>query len=603
MNHPLTIQKYVFKEFLKRFIPALIILFFIFVLQTFWVYFDELAGKGLSMWVIFKFFYYFSPNILIYSLPLAILLAGIMTYGSLGENYELAAIKSSGVSVFRSMRILLIFNIFLAIFILFFVNSVQPKGNLKFTRLRAAIARKMPAAVIQQGIFSEIGDFSIKVQRKYGKDDHKLQNVIIHQEVTGIPDKVIIAERGEFFSDPLTDILSLKLYEGEYFEELTRQQKKSKDREQLPALYSKFDEYTINIDLSKMNKLKEDDSDMKLYHMLNVFELKSTIDSMKQVISQKKQNYFKEFIDRHGVKGQGSANIKIVPYDSLISALKLTPSQLNSIYSRLYSKAQTNISYIKRKKNDFKRRERYLNKYIFAYNEKFATPFYIFLLFLVGIPLGAMIRKGGFGLPFVLGIIIYAAFYMLNMLGAGMSEEGLIPDWLGAWLPVIVLLPLVIYMLYNIQFVKESVFVKLINDISAFVSKIFRRKEIQTDAIYIPVSHIDENILKDSIYNYQLKKGNLLYRKHENNFDKLLTYLENLRRQTKADYILGYWKPPDKFSRKYNILGEVLMIKIMPEGRHIITTNLDVNYRYNGEKFEILKNLDEKFVHYKIFKG
>ncbi len=599
MSGPVTIQWYVFKEFLKRFVPALLVLFFIFVLQTFWVYFDELAGKGLSLWVIFKFFYYFSPNIFIYSLPLAILLAGIMTYGSLGEKYELAAIKSSGVSVFNSMRILLIFNIVLAIFLLFFVNTVQPEGNLKFTRLRSAIARKMPSAVIRQGVFSEIGDFSIKVQKKYGEDDRLLENIIIHQEVTGIPDKVIIAEKGEFHTDPRTDILSLKLYNGEYFEDLTRQQKKSKDREQLPALYSVFKEYIINIDLSQMNRLKERDSQMKLYHMLNMKELGVTADSLKENLRNKVQSTEKELISRHYVKVPYR---NAVHFDTLVRKIQPTPSEWNSIYSRIYSKVQGNISFITRKAKDLERHQKVINKYIYTWHEKLALPFYIFLLFLVGIPLGAMIRKGGFGLPFVLGIIIYAAFYMLNMLGAGMAEEGLLPAWLGAWLPVIVLLPLVIYMVYNIQFVKESLFIKYFKRFTSKLAQLFQRKEIQTDAVFIPSSALPGEILRDSLYNYKLSDGFLLYKKHEHRFDKWFDYLRKTLERSGADYILGYWKPDEHFARKHQVLGDVLMIKFDRDGQHMISTNLDVNYRYDNGRLQIVKNTGFAFIPYKVFK-
>ncbi len=601
MNRPLTIQLYVFKEFLKRFIPALVVLFFIFILQTFWVYFDELAGKGLSLWVIFKFFYYFSPNILLYSLPLAILLAGIMTYGSLGEKYELAAIKSSGVSVFKSMQILLIFNFVLGIFIFIFVNTIQPAGNQKFTNLRVAIARKMPAAVIRQGVFSEIGDFSIKVNRKYGKNDHKLEDIIIHQEINALPDKVIIAKKGAFFSDPSGNILTLKLYDGEYFEDLTRQQKKSTDRQKLPALYSKFREYHINIDLSKMNSLKEKDTKMKLYHMLDMKGLTYYIDSLTTALYEFKEKSYKELFRRHY---EYVPYEKVLPWEKLLSKLNLSPSDWESIYSRVEMKIQANPGFVKRKAVQIREKQKFLNKYKYTWHEKAAMPFYIFLLFLVGIPLGAMIRKGGFGLPFVLGIIIYAAFYMLNMLGASMAEEGIIPPGLGAWLPVIVLLPLVTYMIYAVQFAAESKTLAMIKKGYEKISSKFKSKEVQTDAIFVPVEKLNSQGIDKVMNTYELKKGFLLYRKHEMNFKTFFDFLYKTLQNTGVSYILGYWKPSDWFSKKHNILGEVLMIRIDRNGNHFIATNLDVIYVYDSDndQFKIVKNSKEKFINYKEFK-
>ena len=598
MNNPSRIRFYIFYEFLKRFIPALLVLFFIFVLQTFWVYFDELAGKGLSMKVIFKFFYYFSPNILLYALPLSVLLAGIMTYGALGEKNELAAIKSAGISIFSSMRYILIFSAFLLISVFIFINTLQPKGNLKFTQLRVAIARKMPAAVIRQGIFSEIGDFSIKVGKKYGENDRLLKDVIIHQEIRGIPDKVIVARNGEFLTDNQTGFLKLKLYDGEYFEDLTRSQKKSEDRKKLPALYSTFKEYDINIDISGMNQLKENKSGMRLYHMLNVKELREYADSLQQALNEEKADFLRELVKRHYIETSGD---EILSLEEIFRKFRLTPSGWNSILNRARAKAQGNISFIKRKEERFRQKQAFLNKYLFSYHEKFATPFYIFLLLLVGIPLGAMIRKGGFGLPFVLGIIIYAAFYMLNMLGSSMAEEGLVPAWVGAWLPVLVLLPPVIYMIYAVQTVSELKWLNRLKTFFARIPALFKRKEVQTDAIFIPLKHWQPDNNDRAVYVYDLLKGTLIYRKHEKHFDRLFAYLQQLLQRTGTDYVIAYWKPPEAFARHQNILGEVLMIKLNRDGTHQITTNLDVNYTYRDGNLHVLTNVPYRFVHYKFF--
>jgi len=593
------IENYIFKEFIKRFIPALLVLFFIFVLQTFWVYFDELAGKGLSLKVIFKFFYYFSPNIFLYALPLSVLLAGIMTYGAMGEKNELAAIKSAGVSMVTSMRKILIFSIFLLIFVFVFVNTVQPKGNYKFTQLRVSIARKMPAAVIREGIFSNIGDFSIKVGEKYGEDDRKLKDVIIHQKIEGLPDKVIIAKEGEFLSDEASGLLTLKLYDGEFFEDLTRRQKKSSDRKQLPALYSKFRQYDLNIDISDMNTLKESKTQMRLYHMLNMKQLRQFYDSLETDLAQEKQNFRQDLIDRHYFSSGTKTD---VTWKDIEKSLKLTPSDWNRIYSRARAEAQTNITFLKRKTDMFRRKQTFINKYRYSFHSKIATPFYIFLLLLVGIPLGAMIRKGGFGLPFVLGIAIYAAFYMLSMLGKSMAEEGIIPAWLGAWLPVLVLLPPVLYMIYAVQRIPE---VKWFNRVKTWIGNkwpSFGRKVTHNDAIFIPGVKYENPSDKKIVQTYPLQKGSLVYREHEGNLEKLLNYLQDLIRQTGAEYILAYWRPPDEVARRFGLLGEVLMLKVVPGGVEHATTDLDVNYKYENGAFRVWENAPYRFIHYKDFR-
>ncbi len=591
------IQWYILKEFLKRFIPALVILFFIFVLQTFWVYFDELAGKGLSLWVIFKFFYYFSPNILLYSIPLAILLAGLMTYGNLGENYELAAIKSAGVSVWKSMRYLILFNVVLALFVLFVANVLQPVGNTKFTELRTAIFHKVPAAAIRQGIFSTIGNYTIKVNEKYGENKHKLKDIILHEEIYGIPDRVITADSGKFVN--AGKYLQLELYNGQYFEELTRRQRTNKDRQQLPAMQTDFDTYIINIDVSGMNKLKEKKSGLRIYHMLNMHELNYAIDSLRKELANKKTRYHKEIRNRHwlyGARGKGGNWNKIVK-DTTIS-----PSDWNSAITRAYGKAQANISYIKRKKTDFKEYRIFINKYIHALQEKISLPFYIFLLFLIGIPLGAVIRKGGFGLPFVLGLLLYTTFYLLAMLGQNLAEQNIIAPWLGAWIPVLVMIPLAVYMLWMVSRIPEVTFWNnAVTRLKNFLRKIhlLPAGKKQLDAVFIPkpakISRL-ENL--NYTIKYELPAAYVLYFPHTSDLPGFIDELKRIKTQSGSEEVIGQIKLDDDLKYRYGFLGDSLMI-IIPEGDPVFITDLDIAYRLENDEFKVDKNQPLHFDYYK----
>ncbi len=592
MHDPHIIRLYILKEFLKRFFPALIILFFIFVLQTFWVYFDELAGKGLSMWVIFKFFYYFSPNIFLYSLPLAILLAGIMTYGSLGENYELAAIKASGISLWSSMRYLLYFNAVLGVFVIIFVNTAQPVGNLKFTQLRAAIARKTPSVVIREGIFSKVGDFTIKVKDKYGKDERKLKDVIIHQELQGVPDKIIVAEKGELINDEANELLQLKLYNGHYFEDLTRQQRTSEDRKKLPALESRFKMYVLQIDLSDMNKLEEKDSKLRIYHMLNTSQLFHAIDSLEHKFENDLQKYIEEIKRRHSVI---TKNKQVTDYFVFMKNLNLSPGLLESALSRSLGKVQATNQYIKRKIKNFRDKRVYINKHIYALHEKWATPLYIILLFLVGIPLGAAIRKGGYGLPVVIGIIFFSTFYVITMLGKSMSEEGVIPAWMGAWIPIVILLPFAFYLLY---FVNKSTEIKWLSGIKNMYEKLFsilrfKRKAQETDLVFIHGASFPDDFSPRPLNIKNTKKGVLAYIPHVKNIIKKINEWKKTGKE-----IYFYWKPDEKFKNQHQILGEEMMFIIRPEEVKI-TTNLNVNYTLQNGQIQLANEHKQKFIPYK----
>ena len=194
---------------------------FIFVLQTIWLYIGELAGKDLDAEIIFKFLLYFSPKLVPLVLPLTILLTSIMTFGAFAENYEFAAMKSSGISLGRAMRSLTVFIVFISLVAFFFANNVIPAAEFKSINLRKNIAQLKPAMAISEGIFNDIGTFNIKVDEKSGENDQYLTDVIIHQKKSsGGNNTVIKAKEGELVGSTDSDVLSLILKEGNYYDEV-----------------------------------------------------------------------------------------------------------------------------------------------------------------------------------------------------------------------------------------------------------------------------------------------------------------------------------------------------------------------------------------------
>ena len=174
------LDKYILKFYLTRFLGVFGICFLIFIIQTFWLYIDELAGKGLDIFTIGKFFLYFSPKLVPLVLPLSILLASLTTYGTLSENYEFIAMKSNGISIVRSMVALFIFHFFLGIGSFYFSDNIVTYGELKSYNLRKNLAKLKPTLSIREGIFNDIGNLNIKVDRKYGDNEQYLENVILH---------------------------------------------------------------------------------------------------------------------------------------------------------------------------------------------------------------------------------------------------------------------------------------------------------------------------------------------------------------------------------------------------------------------------------------
>ena len=193
----------------------------IFLLQSIWLYISELAGKDLELDIILKFLINVSPRLVILVLPLTILLSSIMVFGSLSENYEFAAMKASGISLQRSMKSLVFFTFILGIVTFFFSNNIAPIAEYNFHNLRKNISKVKPSMAIAEGQFSQIGDYNIKVDNKYGNEGKLLNRVIIHQKKNKPGNYTVIkSKNGEIISDENSDILQLKLYDGNYYDEI-----------------------------------------------------------------------------------------------------------------------------------------------------------------------------------------------------------------------------------------------------------------------------------------------------------------------------------------------------------------------------------------------
>ena len=252
----------------------------IFLLQSVWVYISELAGKDLDIGIIIKFLTYVSPRLIILILPLTILLSSIMVFGSFAENYEFAAMKSTGISLQRAMRSLSFFIVFIAIITFFFSNNVNPVAEYNFHNLRKNISKVKPTMAIAEGQFNQIGSINIKVKNKTGDKGQYLTDVIIHQKKNKVGNYTVIKSKtGEISSSLDSDILQLKLFDGNYYDEVTPSD--YKQRAKKPHLKSYLKEYILNINLAEINNVDFDDKEnVNKYTMLSVSDLNITLDSL-----------------------------------------------------------------------------------------------------------------------------------------------------------------------------------------------------------------------------------------------------------------------------------------------------------------------------------
>lgn len=464
------LDRYILTQFFKNFFGALFILILIFIFHTIWLFIDELAGRGLELWIIGKFILYYIPQLIPIILPLTVVLSSIMTFGAFAENYEFAAMKASGVSLLRAMRPLILFMLFLSGFTFFLANNVIPVAHAEVSNLRRNIARVKPAMAIAEGVFSDIGDeLSIRVAKKSGKNDEFLEDVIIHKKS---PDKVnrtvINAQRGELKNDKDTDFLQLILYDGTYYEDIYttnyRQQQK------YPFAKVKFDRYVMNMDLSHLNKVDfNEKSGINTYKMMTVGQLSYTVDSLKTYFKDNLTDYGNSQYRRTGVLGLDFAakpdlplddeNIKpddqnkveknqeITPKLTLDSIFaKIDPSRKLQVYETALMQHKNFVESTTYKTDDINYHNKMINLHLLTLSDKYALTMACLVLFFVAAPLGAFIRKGGIGLPLVASMVLFLSYYFIGLFSKNVSENGTINPLFAPWIPTLILLPLGIYL-------------------------------------------------------------------------------------------------------------------------------------------------------------
>ena len=446
------LDKYLLKTFLTTFITVFVILFFIFILQTVWLFISELAGKDLDLLMIIKFLAFSMPRIVPLVLPLSILLSSIMTFGNLAENYEFAAMKSSGISLQRAMRSLTVFIVLLSIVAFFFSNNVIPYAEYKFINFRKNIAQVKPALAIAEGQFNDVGFYNIKVNKKSGAEGNILTGITIHKKSKiGDGSKTVIkAKNGELISSEESSILQLVLNKGYYYEDIVP--KKYEDRSKMPFAKSSFRKQIINIDLSELNKVDvNDESVANTNTMLTVNELNYTLDSLNKNMKTEIITFTENSNARIGFPEkkksvQAAKKSKPLPDD----ILSLYTNEQKSDILKIASSNVISTSYsIDSSKTELFNKQKNINRHLLAFYDKFVIVYACFLMFFIGAPLGAIIRKGGLGLPIVFAVFIFITFHFINTFGKRIAQENGMTPFMGAWLSSFILTPLAVLLTYR----------------------------------------------------------------------------------------------------------------------------------------------------------
>ena len=458
------LDRYILSRFIYNFIASLFIITLIFIFQTIWLYIDELVGKGLSIFVVIKFIALMLPNLIPLILPLTVVLSSIMTLGALGESYELAAMKASGVSLLKASRTLIIFMLLLSIAVFFTFNNLQPWSNRKVVALRESIRNKQPSLAISQGIFNNVQNFSIKVGRKTGENGEFLHDIVIHKiNVKDQSRTVIKAKNGTLSGHKKgSDILQLVLKDGSYYEDVDNEENAN-----FPFVKAKFKTHILNIDISSLNE------DIRT---MNISQLSYTLDSIVGDYRQEVKDFGENFYRRTGmnyISENQSIETTLVKEKVKSVADLIDRYKADSERSQIYSLAKDNISSlinnIDNNKENMEYQQKLINVYRLTLSDKIALAITCFVLFFVAAPLGAVIRKGGVGMPLVVAIGLFLAYYFSGLLTKNMATNGNINPYIAPWIPTFFLLPLGVYLTI---FVNED---KSVGNFGELVHKIKKR--------------------------------------------------------------------------------------------------------------------------------
>jgi lipopolysaccharide export system permease protein len=425
-------------------------------MQFFWLYIDDLMGKGIEIAIILELLFYVSASLIPLALPLAILLSSIMTFGNLSENNELTALKSSGLSLFRIMRPLTFAVFIIAFCTFFFANYIIPVANLKWRSIIYDIQSTKIAAILNPGAYTkELDGYAIKVD---DVTDDKFTNIIIHDHSDNNEIKTIRADYGRMYKSENGKYVFFELNNGNIVEELSAQTPLfdqngkviSHENSNHPSRRTAFEKSTYKIDLSgfAMNR-SEEELFKNDYEMLNVFQLKHAIDSLQNKADTSTAQFIKSIKSDHSLFRAFDYKPSKIPQEDAAKALParlikwgdLSKEEKNRAIELTQTNIRRQIDNLSSQKSFMETYDRSVREFDIETQRKFALTYTIIVLFFIGAPLGAIVRKGGFGAPVVIAALLFMIYFVLFSLGESLAKEEVVSPFIGMWFSSMVLTP------------------------------------------------------------------------------------------------------------------------------------------------------------------
>jgi lipopolysaccharide export system permease protein len=472
------LDQLILKAFVGPFIATFFITLFVLVLQFFWLYIDDIVGKGLDLGTIGRLMSYVSATVVPLALPLAVLLSSIMTFGNLGETFELVAIKSAGISLSRFMRPLLVACLFICGIAFLFNNYIIPVANLKLNTLKYDIIVSKPAFDIKEGMFYDrIDGYVIKIGKKE-KDGTTIHDIVVYEKNYGLQDNVIFAKHGQMRVSDDKRFLEFHLQDGWRYSE-------KGERNNLTTEYVRmgFKNYKKVFDLSSFKLNKTEDSVFKdNWRMLSIRQLNKSIDSLVLVTARYKSKVktemtgylsFSKYLDSNWSKQPPAKKRK--KFEDIIADTAKTYSIEKGITQAGAVKSALEVNAVE---YDSKRKD--LRFHLIEWHRKFTMSVACLVLFLIGAPLGSIIRKGGIGTPLVFAVIFFVIFFLLNNFGEKFVKEDVLSPLGGMWVATIVLIPMGLFLtvkaMRDSQLFNSESYLRLFMVIKGFFKKTSREE-------------------------------------------------------------------------------------------------------------------------------
>ena len=442
------LDKLIIKAFIGPFIATFFITLMVLIMQFFWLYIDDFVGKGLSTGVILEFIWYQSAVLVPLALPLAVLISSLMTFGNLGETFELVAIKSAGISLLRFMRPLFVVAFLISGVAFLFSNYVIPVANLKSRTLLGDIYYAKPAFNLKEGVFYDrIDGFAMKIGKK--ENDSIIRNVIIYEAGSPLQDNFIVAESGVMRITQDRRYLEMDLRNGWRYEEKGQRGSVNSD-----FIRIGFKEFKKQFDISSLAFNRTADTlNKNNQRMLNMRQLQKVIDSLNKKEKAFNMRDYGQVLSSQLFVRYLDSNWTTQSNDSLHKAKSLDELLPDSARQNVNRAAAGHISNLKANNEvamlDYERLEKDLRLHKIEWHRKISLSLACVVLFLIGAPLGSIIRKGGVGTPLVFAIIFFMIFYFSSTTGEKLAKENTFTPFTGMWLSTFVLVPVGIFLVYK----------------------------------------------------------------------------------------------------------------------------------------------------------